>query len=118
MRFSFPFSTIITLGSRLGVGQQTLNLLAEVRILAPQPSFMYNISLEAGRFQKKVYIPYVKAHSSRGQGHRPLKAEIAGSNPACATKIIPWNPISYAVSVRQPIRPPLGLPNVPPSLQP
>lgn len=25
------------------------------------------------------------AHSSSGQGHRPLKAEIAGSNPACAT---------------------------------
>jgi hypothetical protein len=25
------------------------------------------------------------AHSSSGLGHRPLKAEIAGSNPACAT---------------------------------
>ena len=25
------------------------------------------------------------AHSSSGPGHRPLKAEIAGSNPACAT---------------------------------
>ena len=72
------FSTIITLGSRLGVGRQTLNLLAEVRILAPQPSF-FRSSLRP-----------LKAHSSRGQGHRPLKAEIAGSNPACATKVMDY----------------------------
>ena len=26
------------------------------------------------------------AHSSSGPGHRPLKAEIGGSNPPCATK--------------------------------
>ena len=26
-----------------------------------------------------------RAHSSRGLGHLPLKEEIAGSNPACAT---------------------------------
>src|SRR6266571_8381881 len=26
-----------------------------------------------------------KAHSSSGLGHRPLKAEITGSNPVCAT---------------------------------
>ncbi len=25
------------------------------------------------------------AHSSSGLGHRPLKAEITGSNPVCAT---------------------------------
>ena len=25
------------------------------------------------------------AHSSSGRGHRPLKAEITGSNPVCAT---------------------------------
>jgi hypothetical protein len=25
-------------------------------------------------------------HSSRGPGHRPLKAEIIGSNPICGTK--------------------------------
>src|SRR3990172_8439513 len=30
-------------------------------------------------------IPSQTAHSSSGPGHRPLKAEIAGSNPACAT---------------------------------
>ena len=30
--------------------------------------------------------PYmVTAHSSSGLGHRPLKAEITGSNPVCAT---------------------------------
>ena len=28
-------------------------------------------------------------HSSRGPGHRPLKAEITGSNPVCGTKIPP-----------------------------
>ena len=27
------------------------------------------------------------AHSSSGRGHRPLKAEITGSNPVCATII-------------------------------
>jgi hypothetical protein len=27
----------------------------------------------------------VEAHSSSGLGHRPLKAEIRGSNPLCAT---------------------------------
>ena len=27
------------------------------------------------------------AHSSSGLGHRPLKAEITGSNPVCATSI-------------------------------
>ena len=31
-------------------------------------------------------IPSHMAHSSSGPGHRPLKAENAGSNPACATK--------------------------------
>ena len=29
-------------------------------------------------------LPHV-AHSSSGLGHRPLKAEITGSNPVCAT---------------------------------
>ena len=28
------------------------------------------------------------AHSSSGLGHRPLRAEITGSNPVCATKKI------------------------------
>src|SRR5260370_4646680 len=27
------------------------------------------------------------AHSSRGLGHRPLKAEITGSNPVCAPEV-------------------------------
>ena len=27
------------------------------------------------------------AHSSRGLGHLPLKEEITGSNPVCATKL-------------------------------
>ena len=52
------------MGNRLVVGQQTLDLFAEVRILVPQPSM---------------------AHSSRGLGHLPLKEEITGSNPVCAT---------------------------------
>src|SRR5919112_476095 len=33
----------------------------------------------------KCYLQNVKAHSSSGLGHRPLKAEIRGSNPLCAT---------------------------------
>ncbi len=49
------------------VGQQTLNLPTVVRIHSPQPE------------EQSV------AHSSRGLGHRPLKAEIRGSNPLCAT---------------------------------
>ena len=28
---------------------------------------------------------FITAHSSSGLGHRPLKAEITGSNPVCAT---------------------------------
>lgn len=30
---------------------------------------------------------YSTAHSSRGLGHLPLKEEITGSNPVCATKV-------------------------------
>src|SRR5918993_780860 len=33
----------------------------------------------------KCYLQRVTAHSSSGLGHRPLKAEIRGSNPLCAT---------------------------------
>ena len=29
----------------------------------------------------------LRAHSSSGLGHRPLKAEITGSNPVCATNV-------------------------------
>ena len=61
------------MGDRLVVGQRTLNPSTKVRILLPQPDMFM-------------------AHSSSGLGHRPLKAEITGSNPVCATKvnIIPW----------------------------
>ena len=31
---------------------------------------------------------HMPAHSSSGPGHRPLKAEIRGSNPLCATKTV------------------------------
>src|SRR5512145_3097303 len=33
------------------------------------------------RFAVGAFVP----HSSRGPGHRPLKAEITGSNPVCGT---------------------------------
>ena len=56
------------LGNRLAVGQRTLDPLAQVRILDPQ-----------------LLILWDTAHSSSGQGHRPLKAKIRGSNPLCAT---------------------------------
>src|SRR6266516_2894178 len=32
-------------------------------------------------------------HSSRGLGHRPLKAEITGSNPVCGTNLAHLGPI-------------------------
>jgi hypothetical protein len=32
--------------------------------------------------------PRLVPHSSRGLGHRPLKAEITGSNPVCGTNIL------------------------------
>ena len=35
------------------------------------------------------------AHSSSGQGHRPLKAEITGSNPVCATS--PWGRAQFCL---------------------
>ena len=50
---------------RLAVGPQTLNLVAQVRILDRQPDM---------------------APSSSGLGHHPLKVEITGSNPVGATK--------------------------------
>ena len=56
------------MGDRLVVGQRTLNPSTKVRILLPQPDMFM-------------------AHSSSGLGHRPLKAEITGSNPVCATKV-------------------------------
>ena len=34
-------------------------------------------------------------HSSRGLGHRPLKAEITGSNPVCGTKFAHFGPIHH-----------------------
>ena len=37
--------------------------------------------------------PAAEPHSSRGPGHRPLKAEITGSNPVCGTKIASFGPI-------------------------
>ncbi len=37
------------------------------------------------KYQAPGYdIARSKAHSSSGLGHRPLKAEITGSNPVCA----------------------------------
>ena len=53
---------------RLAVGPQTLNLVAQVRILDRQPDN--------------------PAPSSSGLGRHPLKVEITGSNPVGATKKI------------------------------
>src|SRR6266581_3754032 len=36
-------------------------------------------------------------HSSRGLGHRPLKAEITGSNPVCGTNLAPIGPIQASM---------------------
>ena len=63
----------LALAIRLAVGHQTLDLGAQVRILDRQPK---TLRPSAGKHT---------APSSSGPGHRPLKAEIAGSNPAGAT---------------------------------
>ena len=42
------------------------------------------VSIQQQLDNKSPYL--VTAHSSSGLGHRPLKAEITGSNPVCATK--------------------------------
>ena len=38
-------------------------------------------------------------HSSRGLGHRPLKAEITGSNPVCGTKSVNLGPIHARIGL-------------------
>ena len=43
-----------------------------------------NTDVKSNSYHANSYV----AHSSSGQGHRPLKAEITGSNPVCATKVI------------------------------
>ena len=77
-----------SLGISLAVGQRTLDPWAQVRILDPQP-------LERSQLNS-VRV----AHSSSGLGHRPLKAEIRGSNPLCATKA-KITPCFEAKSARQ-----------------
>src|SRR6266536_2374789 len=44
---------------------------------------------------EKGHEAAIEAHSSSGLGHRPLKAEITGSNPVCATEVT-----FYHVSIR------------------
>ena len=59
--------------SSAGIKQVGSHNVEIVRELTRGPSFWYT-----------NVCPYV-AHSSRGQGHLPLKEEIRGSNPLCAT---------------------------------
>src|SRR5437870_12808895 len=62
---NWPASTEgVVLWDGVTVARLTLNQLVAVRILAPQPD---------------------QAHSSSGPGPRPLKAEITGATPVCAT---------------------------------
>ena len=42
--------------------------------------------------ERADYLAVDVAHSSSGPGHRPLKAEIRGSNPLCATNLEDANP--------------------------
>ena len=68
---NWPASTAgVVLRDGVTVARLTLNQLVQVRILAPQPD---------------------QAHSSSGPGRRPLKAEITGSNPVCATTLYTRN---------------------------
>ena len=49
-------------------------------------NFVINLVVNSVNFSP-ASSPF-KAHSSRGLGHFPLKEEITGSNPVCATKPI------------------------------
>jgi hypothetical protein len=46
-----------------------------------------------------------EAHSSSGLGHRPLKAEITGSNPVCAIRR-PWDSMDVFFSLASSLDPP------------
>src|SRR5882672_11566698 len=50
--------------------------------MAPSGGGWYHPGRSAGDPARPIPVP----HSSRGPGHRPLKAEITGSNPVCGTK--------------------------------
>ncbi len=47
---------------------------------------MFNPATVEGFREPLVSCRPAAPHSSRGLGHRPLKAEITGSNPVCGTK--------------------------------
>lgn len=65
------------MGCRLMAGQRFLVPYVRVRLLPPQP---FDTALEN------------VAPSSSGLGRRPLKAEVAGSNPVGATKELIGSP--------------------------
>ena len=71
---------------------RTLDQVTEVRILDPQPLLRVNARRVRVRPPTVALycvaawpLPLCVAHSSSGPGRRPLKAEITGSNPVCAT---------------------------------
>ncbi len=68
------------LGCRLMAGQRFLVPYVRVRLLPPQPFFL-DIAKVSG-----ILATHYVAPSSSGLGRRPLKAEVAGSNPVGATK--------------------------------
>ena len=47
-----------------------------------------NTTANWGARQNMIKYHLITAHSSSGLGHRPLKAEITGSNPVCATRTL------------------------------
>jgi hypothetical protein len=51
--------------------------------VAPPAGRWYHPDRSAGDPARPPPVP----HSSRGPGHRPLKAEITGSNPVCGTNL-------------------------------
>ena len=67
-------------------GQREWNPELKVRYeqLCATTSAITIVSTQQKLDNKSPYL--VTAHSSSGLGHRPLKAEITGSNPVCATK--------------------------------
>ena len=69
----------MAMGCRLMAGQRFLVPYVRVRLLPPQP--IYLTGLKEAMYYAGAYV----APSSSGLGRRPLKAEVAGSNPVGAT---------------------------------
>ena len=79
-------------GGRLGARLARGAAARDGRLARPEPPRLARSPFWPGQGRllysgpSAVPLPRPVPHSSRGLGHRPLKAEITGSNPVCGTK--------------------------------